>query len=229
MLGTADVRDIVAAELGIQPELIGYDDDLVGLGMHSMLLMRLAGRWRKQGHDVRSSELALQPTIAAWAELLGASADGPPPAPVVESEPAAPVSAEGEEFPLATMQHAYWVGRRQDQRLGGVAAHLYVEFDGHGLAADRTGMRWSAWCGGIRSCGCSSPTAAPSGYCPNRNVACSARWIHGRRRPGAGTGTAAPREESSAHGCGGGSGPRHHLDPVRRRPSAAPGRRHAGR
>ncbi|MEV5649160.1 amino acid adenylation domain-containing protein [Nocardia sp. NPDC052254] len=134
MLGTADVRDIVAAELGIQPESIGYDDDLVGLGMHSMLLMRLAGRWRKQGHEVRSSELALQPTISAWAELLGAEAQ---PA-VVESAPAAPTSvAEGEEFPLATMQHAYWVGRRQDQRLGGVAAHLYVEFDGHGLDADR--------------------------------------------------------------------------------------------
>ncbi|WP_227984342.1 non-ribosomal peptide synthetase [Nocardia spumae] len=134
MLGKADVRDIVAAELGIQPESIGYDDDLVGLGMHSMLLMRLAGRWRKQGHEVRSSELALQPTVGAWAQLLGAES-----APAGESEPAAPVSetAEGEEFPLATMQHAYWVGRRQDQRLGGVAAHLYVEFDGHGLDADR--------------------------------------------------------------------------------------------
>ncbi|MEU6561205.1 amino acid adenylation domain-containing protein [Nocardia nova] len=132
MLGTADVRDIVAAELGIQPESIGDHDDLVGLGMHSMLLMRLAGRWRKQGHDVRSSELALQPTIAAWAQLLGAETQ-----PVEEAPALAAPTAEGEEFPLATMQHAYWVGRRQDQRLGGVAAHLYVEFDGHGLTADR--------------------------------------------------------------------------------------------
>ncbi|WP_305779384.1 non-ribosomal peptide synthetase [Nocardia nova] len=139
MLGKADVRDIVAAELGIQPETIGYDDDLVGLGMHSMKLMRLAGRWRKQGHEVRSSELALSPTISAWAELLGAT---PEPAPADSGADSATDGAtftEGEEFALATMQHAYWVGRRQDQRLGGVAAHLYVEFDGRGLEADRMG------------------------------------------------------------------------------------------
>ena len=30
------------------------------------------------------------------------------------------------------MQHAYWIGRSDEQELGGVAAHLYVEFDsGH--------------------------------------------------------------------------------------------------
>ncbi|WP_063010324.1 non-ribosomal peptide synthetase [Nocardia kruczakiae] len=138
MLGKADVRDIVAAELGIRPEEIGYDDDLVGLGMHSMKLMRLAGRWRKQGHEVRSSELALAPTISAWAELLGATPE-PAPAPPAASAEAGTVFADGEEFPLATMQHAYWVGRRQDQRLGGVAAHLYVEFDGRELDAERMG------------------------------------------------------------------------------------------
>ncbi|MFF0501048.1 amino acid adenylation domain-containing protein [Nocardia aobensis] len=136
MLGKADVRDIVAAELGIRPEAIGYDDDLVGLGMHSMKLMRLAGRWRKQGHEVRSSELALAPTISAWAELLGATAE---PAPAATPAEAGAAFADGEEFPLATMQHAYWVGRRQDQQLGGVAAHLYVEFDGRGLDAERMG------------------------------------------------------------------------------------------
>ncbi len=37
---------------------------------------------------------------------------------------------EAAPFPLATMQHAYWIGRSDEQELGGVAAHLYVEFDG---------------------------------------------------------------------------------------------------
>ena len=27
------------------------------------------------------------------------------------------------------MQHAYWIGRSDEQELGGVAAHLYVEFE----------------------------------------------------------------------------------------------------
>ncbi|MBF6171464.1 non-ribosomal peptide synthetase [Nocardia blacklockiae] len=135
MLGKADVREMVAAALGVHPESIGYEDDLVSLGMHSMMLMQLAARWRKQGHEVRSSELALQPTITAWAELLAARAE--PPTPTPTPAPAPTASAETDEFPLATMQHAYWVGRRQDQRLGGVAAHLYVEFDGHGVQGDR--------------------------------------------------------------------------------------------
>lgn len=135
MLGRADVREIVAAALEIDPASIGDEDDLVGLGMHSMMLMQLSARWRKQGYEVRSSELALQPTVVAWTQLLSAGrVESPEPAPV--PAPRAD-TAQGEEFPLATMQHAYWVGRRGDQRLGGVAAHLYVEFDGRGLRADR--------------------------------------------------------------------------------------------
>ncbi len=35
------------------------------------------------------------------------------------------------------MQAAYWVGRHSQDRLGGVAAHLYAEFDGRDLDPDR--------------------------------------------------------------------------------------------
>ncbi|QIS08921.1 non-ribosomal peptide synthetase [Nocardia arthritidis] len=132
MLGKAEIRAIVAENLGIAQETIGDDDDLVSLGMHSMMLMRLASKWRKQGYDVRSSSLALEPTIGAWAGLLGVPESAAPDQPGTEE------SRSGtDEFALATMQHAYWVGRRQDQRLGGVAAHLYVEFDGAGMDAER--------------------------------------------------------------------------------------------
>ncbi|GAA5066818.1 amino acid adenylation domain-containing protein [Nocardia callitridis] len=134
MPSKADIRDIVAAETGVRPETIGDTDDLVSLGMHSMKLMHLAARWRKQGYDVRSSSFALEPTIAAWARLLAEAGAEDRATPAAEApENAGP----DEEFALATMQHAYWVGRRQDQALGGVAAHLYVEFDGEGARADR--------------------------------------------------------------------------------------------
>ncbi|MCM3926558.1 condensation domain-containing protein, partial [Frankia sp. AiPs1] len=35
------------------------------------------------------------------------------------------------------MQHAYWIGRGDGQTYGGVAAHLYSEFDGSGLEPAR--------------------------------------------------------------------------------------------
>ena len=133
MLDRTELRNIVASEIELDPESIGFDDDLVSLGMHSMKLMRLAATWRKKGYDVRSSALALEPTIDAWAKLLGAGTS--------ESVDAVPAPTESTqetgEFELATMQHAYWVGRRTDQRLGGVAAHLYVEFDGRGIDPER--------------------------------------------------------------------------------------------
>ncbi|NNS10146.1 amino acid adenylation domain-containing protein [Erwinia sp. JH02] len=38
---------------------------------------------------------------------------------------------------LTAMQAASWVGRQSESHLGGVAAHLYAEFDGNGLDAER--------------------------------------------------------------------------------------------
>ncbi|MFJ4658061.1 amino acid adenylation domain-containing protein [Nocardia sp. NPDC088792] len=146
MLDIAEVREIVAAALDAAPESIGDDDDLVSLGMHSMMLMQLSAKWRKRGYEVRSSELALEPTLAAWTALLRAghaeqtsAAAGAAAILAATSAAAAPAeSAPADaEFGLATMQHAYWMGRRQDQALGGVAAHLYVEFDGSGLEPER--------------------------------------------------------------------------------------------
>ncbi len=44
-------------------------------------------------------------------------------------------------FPLAPMQHAMWVGRHDSQPLGGVAGHLYVEFDGGTIDPERLRQR----------------------------------------------------------------------------------------
>ncbi|MGY0503051.1 non-ribosomal peptide synthetase [Nocardia sp. FBN12] len=44
---------------------------------------------------------------------------------------------DGSPFALAPMQHAYWIGRSDAQELGGVAAHLYVEFDGADVYPER--------------------------------------------------------------------------------------------
>ncbi|MDW5614226.1 amino acid adenylation domain-containing protein [Mycolicibacterium sp. D5.8-2] len=128
------VRDEVAELLGVSPAELDPQVDLIASGLDSIRMMTLSGRWRRQGVDVGFAALAANPTVAAWTELVSGR-DAPPaadPAPDATTGP-----GEGDTFPLAPIQHAMWIGRNEDQQLGGVAAHLYVEFDGAGVDPDR--------------------------------------------------------------------------------------------
>ncbi|MFG1794467.1 amino acid adenylation domain-containing protein [Nocardia sp. NPDC049149] len=127
---TDEVRNAVATQLGIAAADIADEADLIQLGLDSIRTMKLAGAWRKRGYDINFAALAAAPTVSDWCSLLVA---GQPPAEdtseAIESE-AALAPDDSAPFPLAAMQHAYWIGRSDEQELGGVAAHLYVEFDG---------------------------------------------------------------------------------------------------
>ncbi|MGV0794576.1 non-ribosomal peptide synthetase [Mycolicibacterium sp. XJ1819] len=128
------VRAEVAELLGVRPDDIDPDADLIASGLDSIRMMSLSGRWRKQGIDINFAALAESPTVAAWAALV---ADGSAGAHTAESAHAADPGDDDTPFPLAPMQHAMWLGRNDDQQLGGVAAHLYVEFDGAGVDPER--------------------------------------------------------------------------------------------
>lgn len=125
--------DLHAALAEVLGEPAGADDNLIELGMDSIRLMQLTGRLRRRGVEIRFAELAERPTLAGWWALLAdkgqveASEDAPP----AGLEPA-DIEPDG-PFPLALMQHAYWIGRDSGQSLGSVAAHLYVELDGRDI------------------------------------------------------------------------------------------------
>ncbi|MBD0323956.1 MAG: non-ribosomal peptide synthetase, partial [Aldersonia sp.] len=124
----ADIRHQVAQSLGQPADAIADTDDLIAAGLDSIRMMKLAGGWRKRGFDVNFAQLAAAPSVEQWYLALTGGDTAPPPTPtdVADVEP----DTENEPFPLAPMQHAYWIGRADSQDLGGVAAHLYVEFDG---------------------------------------------------------------------------------------------------
>jgi mycobactin phenyloxazoline synthetase len=128
-----DVRAAVALALDESPETIDEDQNLIERGLDSIRLMRLAGRWRQAGIEASFAELAERPTLGDWCHLLAersqqaAAAATSRPAPAGAADPEPELC---EPFALAVMQHAYWVGRSDDQQLGAVAAHLYTEFDG---------------------------------------------------------------------------------------------------
>jgi mycobactin phenyloxazoline synthetase len=135
-----DIRAEVAELLGVRADAVHPGGNLIGQGLDSIRMMTLAGRWRRQGIAVDFATLAATPTIEAWSELVttaspACSADEP--APPADSSVDDESSQAGAPFPLAPMQHAMWVGRDENQPFGGVAGHLYVEFDGGPIDPDR--------------------------------------------------------------------------------------------
>lgn len=123
------VRSEVAELLGITPDALDPNADLIASGLDSIRMMSLSGRWRKQGIEVGFAALAANPTVAAWEGLVAEHAPAGP-APVADVADTGDAAAP---FSLAPIAHAMWVGRHGEQELGGVAAHLYVEFDGTGV------------------------------------------------------------------------------------------------
>ncbi|MFF5209443.1 amino acid adenylation domain-containing protein [Streptosporangium sp. NPDC000396] len=154
MITIDDLRRVATDLLGPGATPPGDHDDLITLGLDSIRFMRIADRCRRAGLDVGFADLARRPTLAQWAELIAglagtsehAVSEQAASAPVGtdRSGTAAAVPAQGEPFPLALMQHAYWVGRGGGQTLGAVAAHLYTEFDGHGVDPGRLGVAVAA-------------------------------------------------------------------------------------
>lgn len=132
------VRNEVAQLLGVSPQDLDPQADLIASGLDSIRMMTLSGRWRQQGIEVDFAALAANPTVQAWSELLaGRSPAGGAHLSGLEVALPAPNDDAAEPFPLAPIQHAMWVGRDHRQQLGGVAGHLYVEFDGAGVDPER--------------------------------------------------------------------------------------------
>lgn len=124
-MNTQDLRQTIAELVEEEPGSISPDTNLFELGLESIALMKLVNEWRRAGTDVSFAALASDPTLAAWSRLVPGT---------VAAETVVEIEADpGAEFPLGTMQHAYWIGREDGHRLGGVAAHLYTEFDGRDI------------------------------------------------------------------------------------------------
>ena len=175
----------VAELLGISPDDVDPDTDLISQGLDSIRMMSLAGRWRRQGIDIDFASLAAEPSVRAWSSLVSSA--------TIAERPAEPLATQNDSaapFPLAPMQHAMWVGREGDQQLGGVAGHLYVEFDGDGVDPHASRGRRPRWPTATRCCGWSSCPTAPSASAPLPTIPGRSR---GSPRPCARRGRAAAR------------------------------------
>lgn len=66
-----EIRAAIARQLGLDADRIADHDDLIGLGLDSIRIMKLAGAWRKRGIAVNFAQLAGAPTVESWCHLLG--------------------------------------------------------------------------------------------------------------------------------------------------------------
>lgn len=136
MMDYAEVKQQIKEKLTV-PKDFTDQENLLELGLNSLMTMRLVNQWRKQGVKVPFGELMEHPTFEQWWKMLksGAEKKGKRQVKLPEQDMKKP-------FPLTDVQYAYWIGRKDDQVLGKIGCHAYLEFDGKGVD---TGKLEAAW------------------------------------------------------------------------------------
>lgn len=139
----AKIKEQVQQKL---PKPIEFEDtdNLLELGLSSLVIMKLVNQWRKQGIKISFGTLMERPTFGEWWKLIQKALEknaGKKKTTKNERKFAADMH---QEFPLTDVQYAYWVGRDEGQALGGIGCHAYLEFDGKSVNQSRLQHAWSA-------------------------------------------------------------------------------------
>ncbi|WP_033206175.1 non-ribosomal peptide synthetase [Gordonia terrae] len=143
----ADIVAEVAGALGLTPESIDPEQDLIAQGLDSLRMMRLAGTWRKRGIDIDFARLAAQESLDPDQDLIAQGLDSLRMMRLAGTWRKRGIDIDFARLaaqPLAPMQHAYWIGRSDSHAFGNVAAHLYIEFDGSDVDPERFAAAMSA-------------------------------------------------------------------------------------
>ncbi|BBB92140.1 MAG TPA: non-ribosomal peptide synthetase [Methylomusa anaerophila] len=139
-LSYEEVRMEITAML---PAPVKFDDDhnLIELGLDSLRIMRMVNKWRRRGAAVTFAELIAAPRLSDWWSLLKKDDTALSAAHAYEKVNEGHEAVNG-PFPLTDVQYAYWIGRRDDQPLGGVGCHAYLEIDGRDVKSERLESAW---------------------------------------------------------------------------------------
>ncbi len=134
-LSYESIKDEIIQLLGGEIDFLD-EDNLIELGLNSLQVMRLANKWRRHKIKVTFAELISVPNLKSWWDLISKSN-------LSNTKKTVEIKNEEEkEFPLTDVQYAYWIGRQEDQPLGGVGCHAYLELDGKGIDIDKLKVAW---------------------------------------------------------------------------------------
>lgn len=124
-----EIKEQIKQKLPVARDL-GDSENLLELGLSSLTIMRLVNQWRKQGVKVSFGSLMENPTLEGWWALIQRSMKKKAGKKRAQESKITPEKDMKQPFPLTDVQYAYWVGRDEEQALGGIDCHAYLEFDG---------------------------------------------------------------------------------------------------
>jgi amino acid adenylation domain-containing protein len=108
---------------------VGLEDNFFELGGHSLLAIQIFSRLRDEFNiDLSISVLFDAPSIKDLIAVIDKQARTAPRA--IHSDISfleVDIENRHQPFPLSDIQEAYWIGRRPDIELGGIATHGYLE------------------------------------------------------------------------------------------------------
>lgn len=142
-ISSLSYEEVRAQIKAVLPSPVEFDDDqnLIELGLDSLQMMRLVNKWRRDGSTVTFAELITAPRLSEWWPLLNKDNTANSGADECTKGIERYENVQG-PFPLTDVQYAYWIGRRDDQPLGGVGCHAYLEIDGKDVEPERLRAAW---------------------------------------------------------------------------------------
>lgn len=119
-------------------EVISEDENLIEKGLSSIQIMQLSGKLKKTGIRISFAKLMESPILSNWFKFIDASK--------VKSDKNTKQQisiVDNNQFALTDVQYSYLIGREDDQVLGGVGCHAYLEIDGQNVDYDRLNSAWN--------------------------------------------------------------------------------------
>ena len=114
------------------------NQNLLALGLTSLQIMKLLNMCRKEGVTISFGKFMQNPTLSNWMSLISEK---------LGEEKSIKTKGTSEKtevsFEMTDVQYAYWVGRVDDQQLGGVSTHAYMEFEIKHLDKDKLEKAWN--------------------------------------------------------------------------------------
>lgn len=137
-----EIKEQIKQKLPVARDF-GDSENLLELGLSSLTIMRLVNQWRKQGVKVSFGSLMENPTFEGWWALIQRSMKKKAGKKRAQESKITPEKDMKQPFPLTDVQYAYWVGRDEEQYLGGIDCHAYLEFDGENIEPERLEKAWN--------------------------------------------------------------------------------------